>query len=65
MQHVPKTYTLADAETAYQAMKKDIYEIGPMTQKSEGGHLLLQAPSPALSQPTFFISLSRWLRACL
>ena len=58
MQHVPKTYTLADAEAAYQCMKKDIFEIGPMTQKSEGGHLLLQAASLASSQATCSISLS-------
>ena len=35
VQHVPQTYTLADAEKAYQAMKKDIEDVGPMTQKSE------------------------------
>lgn len=34
VQYVPKTYTLADAEAAYQEMKKDIVEIGPMTQKT-------------------------------
>ena len=35
IQHVPKNYTLADAEKAYQRMKTDIAEVGPMCQKSE------------------------------
>ena len=52
LQHVPKKYSLADAEQAYQAMKQDIVEIGPMTSKSESTSSPPSAAASLQSSPS-------------